>query len=71
MEVLKQQGVRPLRDYCPNVLDKSANNPMPMPSTLPAGPSRKHKHLKLKLPDGTYPYSAHVLVSVEVSGKFW
>ncbi|XP_070211333.1 dynein heavy chain domain-containing protein 1-like isoform X3 [Littorina saxatilis] len=60
MEILKQQGARPLPEYCSVVTDKSANNSAPLPTASPAGP-RKKVNSQMRLPDGTYPYSKHVL----------
>ena len=66
MDIIKKQGAKPLRDYCTTVGDVSANKPAPLPAPSASVPKKKGKSVQLKLPDGTYPYSAHVLVSKRI-----
>ncbi|KAL8594105.1 hypothetical protein ACOMHN_000817 [Nucella lapillus] len=61
MEVIRRQGTVAVRDYCPAAGDVNTNRPVLTPTTSTAVPKKKGKPPILKLPDGTYPYSAHVL----------
>ncbi|XP_076466624.1 dynein heavy chain domain-containing protein 1-like isoform X2 [Babylonia areolata] len=61
MDIIRKQGTSPQYDYCQATGDVNTNRPEPLPSTSASMAKKKSKPALLKLPDGTYPYSTHVL----------